>query len=65
MLYVFILCLVLRRPAVGNEDITANGSSVRRHVVPLVCSAQSHIWQRYMTACAHSDGSLSNELAVH
>ena len=55
---------VLRRPAVGNEDITANSSFVRRHAVPLVCSAQPHIWQRYMTAHAHTNISLSNKLAA-
>ena len=40
------------RPAVGNEDITADSSSVRGHAVPLVCSTQPDIRQRYMTACA-------------
>lgn len=38
------------RPAAGNADITADGGFVRRHAVPAVCSTQSDLWQRNVTA---------------
>ena len=61
VLHIFTLPPVLCRPAVGNEDITANSSLVRRHAVPLVCGAQPHIWQCYMTACGIVVSAMSSQ----